>query len=453
MKHMNNRPNILLITSDDLGRHLGCYGIATVDTPNIDRLASQGVRFARSFCAAPQCSPSRAALATGRVPHSNGVMGLTHADFAWDLHEGEVHLARHLADAGYHTARTGKVHDYRSGEANHRAHGFAETLTPEGAEAEPDARAIRLARRARRFLDERAEDAQPFYLQLDIVEPHRDPRHPSQFYATHLPARSEVTVPPHLRDDEAAREEMAFFEASVRTLDEAVGEVLEALESGGLAQNTLVLFTADHGIPFPRAKCSLYDPGLEIPMILRWPEGPLAAGHTSDALVSNVDCLPTLLELLGLEAPAGIQGQSFAPALQGGDWRGRDAIFAEMTYHEYFDPIRAIRTDRHKLLVNFSSAPSFMDPSQQWRSRTTPKVPVEPRMTYHPAVELYDLADDPHERENLADDAAHSDTRRQLLRRLREWMTETSEPLLQWGSLSPMHRRALGNLRDAGIDR
>ena len=440
------RPNVILLTAHDLGQHLGCYGNETVRTPHLDRLATEGVRFPQSFCVAPQCSPSRAALATARYPHANGVMGLTHGLFQWELHETETHLAQRFADLGYHTARLGVVH-----ESNRDDLGFHERLQPDRADpADPNvpvARCMRDADRAARFLDQRQREDRPFYLQLGFFEPHRDPNHPTHWPPTHRPAERPATVPGYLRDDEAARDELAFFEASIRTMDDAVGRVLDALDRTGQADDTLVLFTADHGAPFPRAKCTLYDPGLEVPLLARWPAGPLPAGHVSDALISNVDYVPTLMELLDGPAPDNAHGVSFAPALRGEPCEGRDALFAEMTYHDYYDPIRCVRTDTHKLLVNFIFNKGFMDSSQQWQPRCSPVVPAQPAMSRHPLVELYDLRRDPLEHHNLAEDPAHVELKRTLLDRLNRWMHDTCDPLLEGIPVPPMHTQALTLLR------
>lgn len=443
---MAAQPNILLVTCHDLGQHLGCYGVPTVDTPTLDRLAAEGVRFSRSFCVAPQCSPSRATLFSGRFPHANGVMGLCHAGFKWDYNEGEVHLARRLADAGYHTACLGIVHESPSQEGL----GFAEIMPhrpPCDDETTPFA--INLAENAERWLADIARREQPFYLQLGFFEPHRNHGYPTQWPPTNRPARADVTVPGYLADTPGAREEMAWFEASVRTVDDAMIRVLGALEAAGLAEDTLVIFTADHGIPFPRAKCTLYDPGLEVPLIMRWPRGPWQAGTVHDAMVSNTDYVPTLCDLLGLPAPENTHGISFAPLLKGEPLQPRREIFAEMTYHDYYDPIRCLRTETHKLIVSFCYNKALMDCSQQWGRRTTTVVPPDPHAARHPLVELYDVAADPLEHENLAERPEMADLRRELLARLHAWMVDTGDPLLEGVPMSPTHHEALAVLNDA----
>ena len=441
---MTQRPNVILITCHDLGRHLGCYGVPTVDTPHIDQLAEEGARFANAFCTAPQCSPSRSSIATGRYPHANGVMGLCHGGFKWDLNENETHLVDRLHAVGYHTACLGHVHETRS----HARFAFDEALKPLR-DHRDDAQAITLARAADAFLEKRANGDKPFFLQLGTFEPHRDTNHPTHFPPTHRPARPEATVPPYLLDNHGAREELAYFEASVRTVDDMVAMIAASLNEHGLADDTLLIFTADHGIPFPRAKCSVYDPGLEVPLILRWPNGPWARGTVHDAMFTGVDFVPTLCDLLELPHADNHQGLSAAPLLRGQPFTPRNEVFAEMTYHDYYDPVRAIRTQTHKLIVAFTFNKGFMDSSQQWFHKTITVEPANPATSRHPLVELYDLRKDPLERENLADDPDHAEVRRDLLRRLNAWMRDTADPLLEGVPMSPMHHEALAALREA----
>ena len=439
-----SRPNVILITCHDLGQHLGCYGIRTVDTPHIDRLAAEGVRFSNSFCVAPQCSPSRAAMVTGRYPHSNGVLGLCHGGFKWDLHESETHLVRRFAAAGYYTTLIGIQHET----PYPKRLGFDE-LQMEMDDKLPTARAIQCADRATAWLMEPSRRKRPFFLQFGLYEPHRHPSHPTCWPLTHQKPRGEVTVPDYLKRDDGAVEEFGYFEASVRTADDAVGRVMAALNQAGLAENTLVIFTADHGIPFPRAKCTLYDPGLQVPLILRWPKGPWRAGTVHEAMISNVDYVPTLCALLDLPPAAEAQGRSYAALLRGQPCEPRRELFAEMTYHDYYDPLRAIRTERHKLIVSFCHNFALMNPSQQYRPKTITVVPPDPSESKHAMVEFYDLQADPLEQRNLAKDAAQAEVKRDLLARLHRWMVETHDPLLEGIPMPPIHHEALAALREA----
>ena len=432
------RPNILLINCHDLGRHLNCYGVPTVHSPNIDRLASESVRFAQSFCVAPQCSPSRAAFFTGRYPHSNGVMGLSHANFAWDLHPEERHLAGILRGGGYRTALVGVQHETcRPGEM-----GWQRIEQPRGLRMAPE-----VSEAAVSVLDDVAGGSEPFYLQVGFIEPHR-----AFLRGSTKPDREKgVTVPPFIKDEESSRQDFAEYQGAIRTLDEGVGRILAALDAAGLRQNTLVLFTSDHGMPFPLAKCSLYDPGLQVPLIMRWPERGWTGGRVHDPMIPNIDVLPTLLDAVGLPAPVNVQGRSFLDLLDGRPYARRQEMFGEMTYHDYYDPMRCIRTERWKLIVFFTCCQSYMNPMQQARpmsveSAAFPKPWPDGK---HDVMELHDLAAEPWEKTDLAKSEAHAAVRADLLARLARWMRDTGDPILKGIPLSPLHRRAVAMLEAA----
>jgi N-sulfoglucosamine sulfohydrolase len=449
-KMPDKRPNVLVMHCHDLGQYLHCYGVKTVRTPNLDRFASEGVRFERSFCSAPQCSPSRASIFTGRYPHSNGVMGLCHANFAWDLHPQERHLGQILADAGYTTAGVGVIHETRSGPKRcglqrYEGGGHAKQVVD---------KAIDLLGRLAR------ENDKPFYMQVGCVEPHRlggenpQSRDYMGFLGTHITPDTTlgVSVPGFLRDTEGTRTELAELQGAIHVMDQEYGRLLEAVRDLNLETSTLVIFTTDHGYAMPRAKCSLYDPGLAVALILRLPtrEG-WHDGITRREMISNVDLTPTILDLLGVSAPANLQGRSFAPLLDGQPYDPRKEIFGEITYHDYYDPRRCIRTETHKLIVNFSSAPFFMDPSQSWRPRSDTIVPPNHALAYHPVVELYDLKADPWELKDLANDASHAAVRNELLARLHRHLSETRDPILTEAVVSPMHRCAWAALKEGRV--
>ena len=428
----SKKPNILIFVPHDLGQHLGCYGMDTVDTENIDRLASEGVRFENSFCTAPQCSPSRASIFTGRYPHSNGVMGLTHDGFAWDLHDTERHLSGILSEHGWHSTLAGGAHETRKPERM----GFDQILPAED----------ELGDACVDFLSGEKGHSRPFFLEIQMGFTHR-----SRIGFGSKPYDEKgVEVPDYLVDDPSCQEDLAYFQGAVNKQDRFVGRILNALEESGLEGETMVIFTADHGAPFPRAKCSVYDPGLEVPLIVKWPEGPWKPGNVYKPLVSNVDYLPTLLDLLNLHLPKNVQGKSHAPLLSGDrdDYSPREEIFGEMTYHDYYDPRRCIRTEEYKLIVNFSMAHSFMDPSQSWERKCRTVQPENPPYAYHPLLELYDLNDDPLEFENLVGKDSHQELLEDLIKRLDVWMEDTEDSLLEGVPLSPTHKEALQALGD-----
>jgi N-sulfoglucosamine sulfohydrolase len=441
------KPNIVMFHCHDLGQFLHCYGVKTVRTPNLDKFAKQGVRFARSFCTQPGCSSSRASLFTGRYPHSNGVMGLAHANFAWDLRPEEKHLAQFLKEAGYATVAVGVIHETHSGakRCGYDKH-IRKNLAAEGTTA------------ALEELKQLAAGKQPFYLYAGFTEPHRlpYPKGPGQppeghgFPGPHLKPDSSlgVDVPGYLRDTPGTREELAGLQGAVRHVDEQFGRWLQAFRELSLESNTLLIATTDHGIAMPRAKCSVYEPGLQVMLMLHHAgrEG-WHGGVVRNEMVSNIDVLPTILELAGIPVPANVQGRSFAPLLDGRPYTPNVVIFGELTYHGYYDPQRSIRTETHKLIANFSAAMSFQDPSQQWRPKSDVVTPEYPASAFHPHLEVYDLTKDPWEQVNLANNAEFALLRNELARRLYQHMVETDDPLLRGAVTSPQHDTTLKLLR------
>lgn len=429
------RPNIVFITCHDLGRHLGCYGQRTVSSPALDTIADRGLCFERSFCTAPQCSPSRAALHTGRHAHANGMLGLAHAHFRWRMHADERHLAHYLRAAGYATALFGIQHLCDPDEAT--ALGYDELHGRQPAAA--------LGQAAATWLTARGRDARPFYLEVGFFEPHRRFDHggvaPDE--------RLGVEVPPYLPQTPAARADVAALQGAIAALDAGVGRIFTALEAQGLLQDTCFIFVTDHGLALPRAKCTLYDPGIETALLMHWPGAGLTGGRRIPQLVSHVDVVPTLLEALDLPVPRRLHGRSHWPLLQGRQYRARDAVFCEKTFHTAWEPMRGLRTESHKLILNLCQDIAINVPGDIQLSPLYPEMLAE--ITAHrPPVELYNLAADPLEQHNLAGQPRHAARERALLARLYHWMETTGDPLLQGPVASPAMRAALGRLRSAG---
>ncbi|PSL06014.1 arylsulfatase A-like enzyme [Haloactinopolyspora alba] len=446
--HVTGPFNVLLINCHDLGRFIGPYGISTVHTPNLDRLAGQSVVFERAFAAAPQCSPSRAALFTGRYPQQNGVLGLTHAPFSWDLRDPMDHVAHHLGSAGYHTALVGVQHESRvlADDTVARRLGFDSVRTGGMGDVVAD--------RAIAALSECAESGQPFYLQVGFYEPHRIPSRRDEpgvmgFLGDHIDpdASLGVTVPDYLYDDETARGEMAELQGAVRFMDHQVGRVLDALDTAGLRESTVVVFTTDHGLALPRAKCALYDPGLEVALLVRAPFRAAWSGVRVDGLVSHVDVRPTILELLEFPPETGTHGNSLVPLVEQGATASEHS-YGQMTYHNYYDPKRSVRSETHKLIVNFSNAPQPMDPTQSWARRTTPREVRRDGVRTCPPVELYDLTSDPGETVNLAEKHGHAHVTAALGDALMTWMREMEDPLIHGAVTSPQHAQVLATLKE-----
>jgi N-sulfoglucosamine sulfohydrolase len=426
------RNSVLFLTCHDLGQHLGCYGQTTVTSPALDALAAGGVRFDSSFCTAPQCSPSRASLHTGRYPHSAGVMGLAHPPYGWRLDPGERHMAQILADAGYSTTLVGMQHLIERGSA--RELGYSHVLPVKPADAEASAAAGLLA--------EFARQDRPFYLEVGFEEPHR----PYTFGGAQPDLSRGVAVPPYLPDVPEARRDFAAFQGAIRQMDAGVGRLLKALDDLGIADETCVVFATDHGAAMPRAKCTLYDPGIEVALLWRWPAAGVAGGRVVGELVSNVDVTPSLLEGLGLPVPNRLQGVSFWPLLVGrSEYEPRAEVFAEKTFHTYYEPMRAVRTRRHKLIANLEISTAVDVPADVRQSPIYPLMLDQLDQVRTP-IELYDLQDDPWEQRNRALDPALEEVRQDLARRLQTWMRETDDPLLRGPVASPYFASALGEL-------
>lgn len=410
---------IVFITADDLGwRDLSSYGLQTIETPHIDRLVADGAAFTRAFDVVSSCASSRATYVTGQYPHTHGVTGLVHRFPELSLPVDHPTIIRQFQAAGMRTAIQGKWHlawglfpeDY----------GYDEYLPTDLDQV------IRSSDEAVDWLED--VDERPFFLELNYMQPHRDisgefPQEDA------FPVEVDTAVPPDwwgLPDWPEIREEVAGYLSRVRWMDALIGEVLDALDRLGLADDTLVVFVSDNGPPFPGCKTTLYDRGVGTPLAFRWPRG-IAAGW-SDVLVQSVDLAPTLLELLGLPALDGAQGRSLAALLRGETTTHNDALFSEMERHSGDPkPTRAVRTDRYKYIRNLDDAPwGSGDGDGAWKEALAD----EPDQTWdEPRVpeELYDLEADPLERDNLAGDAAHADVLAELRDRLLAWAQATGD--------------------------
>jgi N-sulfoglucosamine sulfohydrolase len=404
-----NQPNILYIHSHDTGRYVQPYGFA-VPTPRIQKLAEEGVLFRQAFNAAPTCSPSRAALLTGQVPHSCGQFGLVNRGF--ELRDRYKHLAQTLRKAGYATLGTG-VH-----------HVVSDPLTCGYGRWLPtaDHGSASIAAAAAAFLDGAPEG--PFFFAVGFSDTHR------RFPAPGPEDDPRYCCPPlPLPDTPETRRDMAAFRTSARRFDAAVGTILDALERNGLAENTLVICTTDHGIAFPYMKCNLTHHGTGVMLIVRGPGG-FTGGQVSDAMVSQMDLYPTLCELLGIEPPEWLQGTSLLPLLRGEKQEVNEQIYAEVNYHCPYEPMRSLRTPRYNYVRHFADYPHPMlanvddSPSKSVlvaHGMGEREVAVE---------ELYDLVYDPNEVCNLAGDPAHARVLADMRRRLEVWMQRSEDPLL-----------------------
>ncbi|HEX7289935.1 MAG TPA: sulfatase [Conexibacter sp.] len=404
-----SQPNIVYLHSHDTGRYVQPYG-HQIQTPNIQRLADQGLLFRQAFCAAPSCSGSRACLLTGQWAHVNGMTGLAHR--GWTLHDYGRHILHPLRAAGYWSALIGEQHLSKEPDALGYDH-VVEIGTTKVHSIAPAAQQLI-----------RSRPPQPFFLSVGFFETHREFFEPSSVRDALYGA-----PPAHLPDTPEIRADMASFKASARSFDQGVGAVLHALDEQGLADDTLIVLTTDHGLPFPGAKGTLSDRGLGVLLIMRGPGG-FHGGHVLDALVSHVDLYPTLCELAGAPLPDDVHGVSLLPLVRREVREVRDELFAELTYHAAYDPMRAIRTRRHKLIRHFGERLLPVLPNVDDSPSKDLLVAAGWAEQPRPRLELYDLLADPIEMRNLAYDDAFTELLDPLSAQLDAWMRETADPLL-----------------------
>jgi arylsulfatase A-like enzyme len=407
----NRPPNIVFLISDDHSwSDLGCYGNPAVTTPNLDRMAREGMRFTHGYVSSPQCSPNRSSHFTGCAPHTTNMSRL-HAPLA----DWEPTIIDMLKERGYFTGIFRK---------HHMGAGFQKRLDYYGGAKQP----------FREFFDRRPA-GKPFFLQVGFTDPHR-PYQDGAFDPPHDPAK--VRVPPFLPDHPDVRKDLAHYYDFIARMDQECGQLFELLKERGHGENTVVFFTGDNGMPFPRAKGGCYDPGIRTPLLV-WRPGRIQAGAVNSDLIAHVDLPATWLELAGLKKTAKMQGQSFLPALLGQSYSRRPAIFSERNWHDNFDPIRCVRTASHKLIFNAIPTMPYRPATDLWNSPTWARMQRmskegglrdEIRMLFSPSrpvMELYDLEKDPDEFHNRIDDPALKPVKDDLLGRLSAWMHETRD--------------------------
>jgi N-sulfoglucosamine sulfohydrolase len=399
------RPNILLVTADDLGCVLSCCGETRIDTPNFDALAAQGVRFEHAYVAQSSCSPSRASLLTGRWPHRNGQVGLAHLGFR--MHDDQPNLPALLKRVGYRTGIVGKLHVEPAAE-------FPFDWTPKQKMAAGPTRDVRwVAEQCRAFFADARAAGRPFFHYVNYIDPH-GPLNVETDQVDGLPEKplkgadikQPLPLPPPT--EQQRRAATAHLLNSILRLDAGMGLLLAELDRAGFASNTIVVFVGDNGLAMPRGKTTSYEPGVRVPMIVRWP-GVAKAGCVSTGLVSLVDLMPTLLDAAGARRPDGLDGVSLRPLLadEPGGWT-REFLFTEMNFHEpdIFRPQRTIRDARYKLMLNLEPAADT------------------------PATELFAVVADPGETRNLAGAAEARAEQARLEKALEELRKSSHDPLL-----------------------
>jgi N-sulfoglucosamine sulfohydrolase len=419
--------NIIYMHCHDAGRMLQPYGYG-IPTPNLMALAKDSTLFRQAHAAAPTCSPSRAALLTGTSPHTCGMHGLI--SNAGKLHDPSQHLAAHLVRHGYDTALSGEQHETLDDVSSL---GYQVALNPGSAfELDhingrwEDIRDfdLRTADRAGEYLRARREQERPFFLSVGFFFPHRNYPPPADDIDPAYVHPLALTC-----DTAETRYDMASHMTATRMMDENVGVVLHALKESGLEDKTTVLFTVDHGPAFPEMKCTLTDGGTGVAMLLKVPN--LDTVQVSDALVSQIDVFPTLCDLAGVPKPDYLEGHSMVPLLTGQTNAINDAVFSEVSYHLAYEPMRAVRTERYKLIRYYGEYPrtiwANVDDSLS-KSVLLDHGHLPPTRATNM---LFDLIRDPMERQNLIDHDDYAGIYAELSQKLEDWMQRTDDPLLK----------------------
>ena len=443
------RCNVLFITADDLGPYLGCYGETLIRTPNIDRLAASGVQFDIAYVAQASCSPSRSAMFTGMYVHSTGQYGLTSTGLSLHSYLHDATIPNLLKQAGYRTGIIGKLHVAPGGSFQFD---FRQTN-------HVNARKVRwVAEKADEFWTQTGDE--PFFLMVNYTDPHafRDPKDRKWYFPPQVDGLPENPLPPGPRtifpfqqiDTPAERIRTAGYYNAVQRVDAGVGMLMDVLGKHGYAGNTLVIFVGDHGPPFCRGKTTVYEAGVRIPFLLRWPG--VSRPMRSQAMVSTVDILPTILDAAGVEIPKHVQGRSLRPVASDPNAPWREYLVSEFHFHGRwpFYPRRAIRDQRYKLIHNLLAGKARPWPeidgdpayrtSQEPRYEDTPIRRAFDTFADPPEFELYDLEEDPIEFHNLAGKPGYEAIQQRLRDALLRWRKATDDPFLDPAFIEKMIR-------------
>jgi N-sulfoglucosamine sulfohydrolase len=455
------RPNIILFVTDDMGADAGCYGNPVIKTPHLDALAKEGVRLTQAFCTTASCSASRSVILTGLHNHATAQFGHAHAYHHFSAYKTVKSLPVLLTEAGYRTGRIGKLHVEPPEVFKW------ETVLP-GPERNP----VVMANNSQAFIE--AASDQPFFLYFCTADPHRsgghidvDPNLPADLQPNPFGNKAtggypgitevkydpkDVLVPPFLPDTPVCRHELAQYYQSVSRIDQGLGRLVEILKTAGKYDNTVLIFTSDHGIAFPGGKTTVYEGGMRVPMVVKDAREQESGarrqgGRISNAMVSHVDLTPTILDYAGaLPKDHKLHGRSWKDAIGEENPAGWDRVNASHTFHEItmYYPMRVVRTRDHKLIWNIAAPLPYPFASDLWaapawqdRYRQGPETLYGKRTVkdyiHRPAFELYDLKANPDETNNLAADPSYAKLLAEMKAELKAFQERTEDPwVLKW---------------------
>jgi len=458
--------NVLLIIGDDAGFESSVYNNTVCRTPNLQALADKGLVFNKAFTSVSSCSPSRSAILTGLPQHQNGMFGLHNGVHHFNSLDEVKSLPFLLNSSGIRTGIIGKKHV-----------GPPEVYPFEFAETEENNSVLQVGRNitkikllVKKFLN--TKDLRPFFLYVAFHDPHRclheNPKYGifcekfgngepgmgviSDWHPIHY-SPDEVIVPYFIPNTSAAREDIAAQYTTLSRLDQGVGLILSELEASGHADDTLIIYTSDNGIPFPSGRTNLYEPGLAVPMIIASPHNSESNHCRSDALVSLLDITPTILDWFNVAYPnytlpenkslVQLLGKSLLPLLTADNQNAFDKIYGSHSLHEttMYYPMRTIRTELYKLIHNINHRSPFPIDQDFYLSPTFQDILNKTKEGYdthwyktlqnyyfRPEWELYNLKSDPFEIFNLASNATYKDTLNILKKELLQYQWDSSDP-------------------------
>ena len=441
--------NVVLFVTDDQSPDAGCYGNDVIKTPSLDALAADGVRFDAAFCTTASCSASRSVILSGLHNHANGHYGHEHAYHHFSSFDRVRSLPVLLAEAGYRTASIGKYHV-----APKEVYQFQKFLP--GNSRSP----VEMAENCQGFIKE--DPTQPFFLYFCTSDPHRsggkvpgaeyDPNpfgnkpggYPGVKEVTYSP--DDVKVHSFLPNTPTCRAELAQYYQSVSRIDQGLGRLVEILKEANAYENTLIIFTSDHGIAFPGGKTTLYEGGMNVPFVVHSPTVD-KPGRASQAMVSHVDLTPTILTFANaMPKNYKFHGRSWLAALETEKPEGFDQVFASHTFHEVtmYYPMRVVRERKYKLIWNIAHGLPYPFASDLWDAPTWQDIYKQGPDAYYgkrtvdqyinrPKFELFDIESDPYETVNLAESEEHAAEFKRLKEKLHAFQKNTNDPWeLKW---------------------
>jgi Arylsulfatase A and related enzymes len=433
------RPNIVIFVADDLGiTDSGPYGNKIVKTPHLDALAAESLLFNNAFANTPTCIPSRCTLLTGLLPHRNG----SHANNVKGYPVSEVKpgiktLPAYLKEAGYKVAHAGKKHFGPLSAFDFEYIANSEVREP-GYENKPGLFMDLNTEVVDQWLSQQKKN-KPFCLYVADNSPHVIwPEQPTY-------DAKDMDVPPNAIGTEAYKKMRARYYTDVTRMDRNLGNVLHALKKYGFSENTIVIFTSDQGAQFPFAKWNLYDAGVHTPLLIKWPKN-IQPG-TTHAVVSHIDMLPTILEMAGIKVPDGLDGTSYLPVLKGRKNSHASEIFLTHSQDGLMNitPMRGIRTDKFKYILNLSPQYAFhthIDAARdhdggasywiEWEKLAKTDLLAQALTDHYynrPKEELYDVVNDPYELDNLAYNPDYADILKDMRARLEQYRKQQQDTI------------------------